>query len=168
MKNIAIIGPESSGKTTLSRALSSYFEGVLIEEKARAYLSKIDREYNYEDVEQIAKSQWESILKHKDSTEWMFCDTELWVIELWTQEVFQKTIPWVKENLNKQPFDLYLLCYPDLQWQPDPLREAPELETRVQYFEWFKDRLEEDDIPFKVIKGDNDRKGQAINHINSL
>lgn len=161
MKKVAIIGPESSGKSVLTNFLAEDFNGIAIEEMAREYLEKNGSEYTLEDVEKIAKLQWEAIQKHRESQNWVFCDTELLVIELWTQEVFETSIPWVKEQLHKQPFDYFLLCKPDLPWSPDPLRETPDLKTRERYFYWFEEQLLKYSYKYSVIKGE-DREMKAI------
>ncbi len=64
---IAFIGPESSGKTTLSKYFSSKYNAPLVEEFSREYLSKIQTNYAYSDLEIIAKTQFEQILNTSNS-----------------------------------------------------------------------------------------------------
>src|SRR5690606_33055147 len=96
IKKIAIIGPESTGKSTLTKALASKFGEPWVEEYARPYLEKLDREYQYGDLLEIAKGQ----LKLEDQREklakrMLFCDTNLYVIKVWSDHKFQKTDPWI-------------------------------------------------------------------------
>lgn len=74
---ITIVGAESSGKTTLAQLLSSYFNCTWIPEYARDYLEGLGKDYTEEDLDIIAKRQWEEISKiislrwsveHEDST----------------------------------------------------------------------------------------------------
>ena len=58
MTRIIITGPESSGKSTISKELSNYFNFPLIEEYARTYLKKIERGYEIHDLVKIAKTQY--------------------------------------------------------------------------------------------------------------
>lgn len=167
MMKVAIIGPESSGKSVLTQQLSDHFGGHCIPEYARTYLENRIGDYTIDDVNHIAQQQFKAINECINTNDWMFCDTELYVIELWTQEVFEQSIPWVKDALNEQLFDYYLLCTPDLPWTPDPLRETPDKEERKRYFEWFKKRLKNDKKPFGVVSGlENERLTCAISHLN--
>lgn len=164
MKKVAIIGPESSGKTVLTHFLADHFSGIHIEEKARNYLHQLSEPYTLQDVENIAKLQWGAIQQYQNENQWLFCDTELLVIALWTQEVFQTSIPWVQDSLAHQPFDHFLLCAPDLPWHPDPLREAPDLATRKRYFNWFENQLQNIGYPYSIIKG-KEREALAIQQL---
>ncbi len=60
---ITIVGPESSGKTTLARQLAGYYTCPLVPEYAREYLERLDRPYSEEDLFLIAKGQLEGILE---------------------------------------------------------------------------------------------------------
>lgn len=54
----------------------------------------------------------------------MVLDTDLAVIWVWWCVKFGPPPTWLERALNAQPARLYLLCQPDLPWQPDPLRES--------------------------------------------
>ena len=56
---IVITGAESTGKSTLTEQLANHFKVPFIPEIAREYIEKLDRKYNYNDVEQIARLQVE-------------------------------------------------------------------------------------------------------------
>ena len=60
IKKIAVIGPESTGKSTLSEALAKALNTVWVPEYARAYLGKLERPYEEKDLLEIAKGQIES------------------------------------------------------------------------------------------------------------
>jgi nicotinamide riboside kinase len=60
---ITIVGPESSGKTTLARQLSNLYGSPWVPEFAREYLEGLGRSYTADDLEVIARGQLESILK---------------------------------------------------------------------------------------------------------
>jgi nicotinamide riboside kinase len=55
MKKIAIIGPESTGKSTLANQLSNELSFPLVPEFAREYLKNLNREYKYSDLSEIAQ-----------------------------------------------------------------------------------------------------------------
>ena len=57
MHKIIVTGPESSGKTTLSKSLSKNLNGKLVNEFARNYLTKNNNTYNIENLLEIAQNQ---------------------------------------------------------------------------------------------------------------
>ena len=59
MIKVIFTGTESTGKTTLCRQISKYYNYPFIKEYSRDYLLKIDRKYNKKDLVEIAKKQIE-------------------------------------------------------------------------------------------------------------
>lgn len=57
IKKIVIIGPESTGKSTLCQQLADYYKTLWCPEYAREYLLKHGTNYTYEDLLEIAKGQ---------------------------------------------------------------------------------------------------------------
>ena len=169
-KRILILGPESTGKSTLAEKLARHFAEPWVPEVAREYLEKLDRPYAYEDLLQIGKQQ----MRTEDelalqANNYLFCDTDLRVIQVWSQHRYGKVDPWVLEELARRTYDLILLCAPDLPWQADPLREHPELEMRQQFFEIYKQLSQASGIPWILISGDTDKRlSTAIQTVESL
>ena len=57
IKKIVVIGPESTGKSTLSQQLAEHYKTAWIPEYAREYLLKNGTEYSFDDLYKIAKGQ---------------------------------------------------------------------------------------------------------------
>jgi nicotinamide riboside kinase len=57
IKKFVIIGPESTGKSTLCGQLADHFDTLWVPEYAREYLEKNGTDYNYGDLLTIAKGQ---------------------------------------------------------------------------------------------------------------
>ena len=151
---IAITGPESSGKTTLARALAKRFGTVFTPEFARYYLEQLDRPYGYADLERIAR--WQLLWQQRDADRakgLFFCDTDLVVIKVWSDVRFGRTDPWIIQQLEQNPFDLTLLCHPDIPWEDDPLRENP-LDRQALLLLYLQE-LNRFQIPFIEIRGDD-------------
>ncbi len=169
-KRILILGPESTGKSTLAEKLAMHFEEPWVPEVAREYLEKLDRPYAYEDLLQIGKQQMQ--LEDElamQAQHFLFCDTDLRVIQVWSQHRYGKVDPWVLEELARRTYDLILLCAPDLPWQSDPLREHPEFEMRQQFFEIYQQLSQTSGIPWILISGDTDKRlSTAIQVVGSL
>jgi NadR type nicotinamide-nucleotide adenylyltransferase len=154
-KRILILGPESTGKSTLAEALARHYGDPWVPEVAREYLEQLGRPYVYADLVLIGKAQMglEDRLAAAASR-YLFCDTDLRVIQVWSQYRFGKVDSWVIEELERRTYDLILLCATDLPWQADPLREHPDLEIREQLFEEYLEITHQSRIPFKIISGD--------------
>ena len=156
---IAFTGPESSGKSTLSKKIAEDFDAFYSPEYAREYLEERNGEYSYEDLEVIAKEQskrWFSGILQ--AAPLMILDTELTTIKIWSEVRFGKTSEWLEEHYLNQNIDLYVLCKPDLKWQDDPLRESPSIEEREDLFRLYKNELEELNRPYAIVSGEGDQR----------
>ena len=169
-KRILILGPESTGKSTLAEKLAKHFAEPWVPEVAREYLEKLDRTYAYEDLLQIGKKQMQ--LEDElamQAQHFLFCDTDLRVIQVWSQHRYGKVDPWVLEEIARRTYDLILLCATDLPWKADPLREHPDLEMRQQFFEIYKQLSQASGFPWVLISGDTaQRLSTAIQEVGSL
>lgn len=158
-KRILILGPESTGKSTLAEDLANHFGEPWVPEFAREYLEKIGRPYRFEDLVEIGKGQilLEDELAEK-AQKFLFCDTDLRVIHVWSEHRFGKTDPWVFKEIDIRRYDLILLTDTDLPWEPDPLREYPELEMRQYFFEKYRQLAQESGFPFVIVSGDREQR----------
>ncbi|MEE4260976.1 MAG: ATP-binding protein [Bacteroidales bacterium] len=166
-KRISITGPESTGKSELAANLARHYKTVYVPEYSREYLKDIGTDYSLEDVLKIAQGQLASEMKYLDMTnQYLFCDTDMLVAKIWCREVYKKVPEWIERMLVEHPYDLYLLCYPDLEWQPDVLRENPE--NREYLFEQFVKELEHYNFNYRVVKGqDSERLKNAITFVDN-
>jgi nicotinamide riboside kinase len=121
MLKIAITGPESTGKSDLSHALASHFQGKVLHEYAREYLETRGPSYLQETVEQIAREQMRQqneLLLQNDRH--VFFDTDLLVCRIWLEFVFGKCPQHIVLESLKPVFSHTLLMNIDLPWQADP------------------------------------------------
>ncbi|WP_186755766.1 AAA family ATPase [Echinicola salinicaeni] len=155
LKKVVIIGPESTGKSTLSEALAKHYGVPWVPEYAREYIESLDRTYHYEDLLEIARGQVQlEDTKAQEAKELLFCDTDLHVIQVWSEHKFRKTSPWVIEEIQKRNYDLYLLTDIDIPWQEDPQREHPEPDMRQFFYDWYERLLLGTGVPVVKISGD--------------
>ena len=168
IRRIALIGPESTGKTTLCPQLAEHYKTVWVPEYARLFMTKLKREYNYEDVIHCARVQMltedEMI---SQANHFLFCDTELINYKIWFEDKFNKVPEWLEEEIEKRKYDLYLLTSPDLPWIAENVRENP---TRRKYFfDLYLQELEIRNFRFRIISGTGgSRLSLAINLIDSI
>lgn len=157
---VAIIGPESTGKTQLARQLGGHFHSPWVAEYAREYVSRLDRPYTFDDVEAIARRQieQESAYEHggADSPRYVFFDTDLIITKVWFEYCYGFAPAFVAERLERRFFDLYLLCTPDLPWEEDPVREHGD--DRGFFFEWYLREVEALGTPYIIISGQGEER----------
>ena len=156
MFRIVISGPESSGKTDLSVYLTGLLSIPYVPEYAREYVNKLGRPFRFEDVEHIARIQWDQFLEYsKGDNPVMIMDTFLVITKIWFREVFGSVPGWIDQALEQADIDLYLLCYPDLKWKADGIRENPGV-RRMELFELYRQEIIRLNFSCAVIHG----KGQ--------
>jgi len=180
-KKIVIIGPESTGKSTLCEQLAGYYKTAWCPEYAREYLLARGKKYDYDDLLTIAKGQVAledeyiamtntpgSRLTTHDSR-LLFIDTDMYVMKVWSEFVFGKCHRYILDQIIERKYDLYLLCNTDLPWVKDELREYPDLLTRQKLFHIYKDILINQPVPWVEISGNNEERLQrAIRTVNKI
>jgi NadR type nicotinamide-nucleotide adenylyltransferase len=168
LKRIAITGPESTGKTQLTEDLAVYFKTNWVIEYAREYLESLEGNYTIEDILSIAKGQLDKEEEIARKTKGLlFTDTDLTVTKIWSEVVFNSCPAWIEKMFVQHRYDLYLLCYPDIDWEADPLRENPD--DRLYLFDRYRKELENAGFNFAIVKGRGDeRLENAINFVNRL
>jgi len=191
LKKIAIIGPESTGKSTLCELLAQHYNTQWCPEFAREYLLTHGTDYSYGDLLYIAKGQLamedeytQSLVGSSQSgvnssvqdselgtlnSKLLFVDTEMYVMKVWCEFVFGKCHRWVLDQIIERKYDLYLLCNTDLPWVKDELREYPDLKTRDTLYHIYKEIMINQSTPWVDISGDYDERLQkAIKAIDQL
>jgi NadR type nicotinamide-nucleotide adenylyltransferase len=177
LKKIVVLGPESTGKSTLCKQLAKHYDAVDCEEYARQYLQENGSKYNYEDLLTIAKGQLilEEAALQKANSEFqknqqnkIIIDTDMYVMKVWCEYVFNNCHPFILEQINSRKYDFYLLCNIDLPWAADEMREYPDEKPRQELFSIYKDLLINQNTPWGIISGlDQNRLNNAIQLIDA-
>ena len=173
MKKVVIIGPESTGKSTLCSELAAHYQTLWCPEYAREYLLKHGMNYTHEDLLTIAVGQIQleddyvkQMLKRKSGKDVLFIDTNMYVMKVWDEFVFGECHPFILDQIVERKYDLYLLCNTDLPWIADELREYPDLESREKLFHIYKDLMVNQSVPWVEISGDyEERLKEAIEFV---
>jgi len=170
---VVLFGPETTGKTTLSKALARYYNSVWVPEYAREYLQD---KWNNErktcepsDLLPIALGQMylENELSQKTNTV-LICDTNLLETKVYSEAYYSGSCdPLLEKFAIKNEYDLYLLTYIDVPWEADDLRDKPN--AREKMFQAFEDQLKKHKKPYVLLKGSKtERFKLAIREINKL
>ena len=155
MFKVGIIGPESTGKSSLARYLARRYKGTCVPEYARTYVEqKGTTEVTYEELCEIAKHQVDelSAISSQPSDSLYFFDTELIVTKVWFDYAFGRVPEWLNDAIRRYPMDTYLLTYPDIPWVPDPARSNGSDAIRMELFERYEAEIESLNIPYYIIK----------------
>lgn len=174
IKKIVIIGPESTGKSSLCKGLAGYFNTVWVKEYAREYLLKHGTHYTYENLYTIAQGQIrledEALLALAGAQQKpLIIDTDMQVMKVWSEFVFGKCDNRILTSIATRPYDLYLLCDIDLPWVKDELREYPDLQIREALFHHYKQAMVCQHVPWKIISGVNeDRLDMAVKAVKAM
>ena len=161
MMRIAITGPESSGKSTLSIALAKALGCAYLPEFARFYLQEKDATYKQADLNTIIEEQinWIREATADSNQDHVIADTDFFVLEIWEEVKFKSCSLALHQAKQSYSFDLILLCYPDIPWEADPLRESQGM-LEPLYLRYLE-KVENSQVPFGVIRGTN-RLQQAL------
>jgi NadR type nicotinamide-nucleotide adenylyltransferase len=139
IKKIAIVGPESTGKSTMSAYLADYYQTIWVPEYAREYCEKLTQPPTWQDEINMFYGQvaLEKELAPK-ANGLLICDTTFITVKIWSDEIFGQSPQEVLDALPHHHYDLYLLLNIDLPWQDDPLRDFP---TKREHFMdiWYKE-----------------------------
>lgn len=181
VKKIVIIGPESTGKSTLCKQLAAHYNTIWVKEYAREYLLKNGTDYSFETLLDIAKGQiereqlavdsWQLATKSEIANlkSQIFVDTDMYVMKVWCEFVFEKCHHWILNRIVERKYDLYLLCNIDLPWVKDELREYPDLVSRKKLYHHYKDIMVNQQVPWVDISGTyEDRLKKAIEAVDKL
>jgi len=174
-KKIVLVGPESSGKTTLSKLLSEKLNASLVNEYGAEYIDKLNlnkntrnnKNFTILDISHIAAGQ----IYSEDTTNFnngiIIYDTDLITTQIWSEIYFNMTPKWIIDESYRRKYDLYLLMDIDFDWIDEGIREFPD--KRKWHFNRLKQELDRRKINYKIISGTvENRLKQSISIIKNL
>ncbi len=168
VKKIAIVGPESTGKSTMSAYLADHYHTIWVPEFARDYCAKLTAPPTWQD--EINMFHGQLALEKKllpKANKLLICDTTFITVKIWSDHTFGKSPQEVLDELPKHPYDLYLLLNIDLPWEHDPLRDFPHM--REHFMDVWHKELHALNARYKVITGTGpERYSNAVNAIDDF
>lgn len=165
---IAVVGPESTGKSTMSAYLAKHYHTVWVPEYARDYCATLTEPCTWQDEINMFYGQLDLEAEMLPlASELLICDTTFITVKIWSDYTFGRTPQEVLDELPKHPYDLYLLLNIDLPWEEDPLRDFPHM--REHFMEiWIKE-LRALDARYVLISGTgDDRYENAVKAIDEF
>jgi NadR type nicotinamide-nucleotide adenylyltransferase len=129
-RRVVVIGSESTGKTTLARALAESLGTVWVPEygrwywEGRRYLT--DQRWETDEFRRITTAQQslEADLARRSGHGVVISDTDALVTAVWHERYLGFSDPGLEAGLTDGRPNLYLLCSPDFAWVQDGTRES--------------------------------------------
>jgi HTH-type transcriptional repressor of NAD biosynthesis genes len=162
VKRVVIMGPESVGKSTLTKNLAKHYNTNFVEEYGRTVFERNGNKIGIEDFIPISVGRQE-IENHqiKSSNKIIFCDTEDITTYLFSRMYFPDDYKSIENILldrlyKNGNYDLYILLKPDCEGVQDGTRQF--LEERIEHYEVIKTELEKYKCNFIEISGNWDER----------
>ena len=156
LKKIVVMGPESSGKSTLCAALAAALGTVWVQEYARTYLEARGQINILHEAELLAIAEGQLAAEDEAALHangYLICDTDLHMVRIWGETIYNCCHRHILEAIAARKYDSYLLAYPDIPWMPDPLRAYPDIKDRHHFYLQYLDTAQHSGLPFHIIKG---------------
>lgn len=153
IQKIAVVGPESTGKSTMATYLANHFDTLAIPEYSRYYCEDLNREYTLQDEVNMFYGQvaLEEALLPLAHNHLVICDTTILTVKIWCDHLFQHTPEKILKEIQSREYTGYLLMDIDLPWEDDPLRDFPE--KREYFMSVWKKELDALRAPYIKVSG---------------
>jgi HTH-type transcriptional repressor of NAD biosynthesis genes len=171
-KRVCIVGAESTGKTTLARALAGRLLTTWVEEYGRQYtvvkLARDDPEWRSEEFVHIAAEQ----SRREDAAarlanRVLVCDTDAFATVIWHKRYLGGPCPDVEAIAARGRIGLYLLTGDEIPFEDDGLRDGEHI--RHEMHRWFAEALAAQQVPWQLLRGSHEtRLERALALIDSL
>ncbi|WP_174873846.1 AAA family ATPase [Vogesella oryzae] len=162
---IAIVGPESCGKSTLAADLAAALQqhgiaAAVVPEYARDYYASREYRPTPADVLAIARGQLAAEAAQAAQVEVLLCDTTVLTCRIWAEVAFGAAETALLALDRPQDYALTLLTAADIPWQYDPLRSHPE--QRDWLFGLYRAALDAAAVDYCVVTGSRQQRLAAV------
>jgi NadR type nicotinamide-nucleotide adenylyltransferase len=159
LPRVALLGGESTGKTTLAGALAEALGTSWVPEYGRELWERQGGELAFEDMEHIAQTQ----VRHEQrlaltARDVLVCDTTPLTTLLYSEVMFGHATQ-ALQQLARRPYALTLLCAPDFAFVQDGTRRDESF--RADQHAWYRKVMQERGIEFTELAGPVARRVQV-------
>jgi len=151
VRRVCLLGGESSGKTTLARALARRLGTAWVPEVGRELWEAQGGRLDYADMRRIAEGQAareEALLRA--AHRWLVCDGGALTTVFYSLDGYGRVDPAVRA-LARQPYAHTFLCAPDFPFVQDGTRR--DAAFRARQFRWYAAVLRARGIPYVLLEG---------------
>jgi HTH-type transcriptional repressor of NAD biosynthesis genes len=172
VKRFAVLGPESSGKSTLVTALGEAFNTIAVHEYARPYFDEMVRagmrapgEFTVEDLSNVARGQRvaeESLAFRANRV--MFVDTDSLTTKIWMNHLYPGLhLPWLEQDALERKYDYSFVLDPrDVPYEAQDQRVMKDINERVAFKQNIVIELEKAKRPFIILRGSFEAKVKTV------
>lgn len=162
VERIALLGGESTGKTTLAEALAKALNTRWVAEYGRELWEEKGGNLTYPDMLHIAQTQ---IAREANlaasSLRYLVCDSSPLTTYFYSLALFDRCEPELRELAERQYTQVFL-CAADFDFVQDGTRRDSEFRNAQQ--QWYEQQLAARDIPYTILHGNvESRVQQALN-----
>jgi NadR type nicotinamide-nucleotide adenylyltransferase len=153
---VAILGAESTGKSTLAPALAARYGTLWVPEYLREFVETRQRVPFEHDQVEIARTQREredAMAALPAARRYLFCDTTPLMTAVYSRIYWGRVPPDLLAMEAAHDYAYTLVAGLDLPWVPDGLQRESE-EVREQVHACLLAVLRERGIPFTLLEGD--------------
>ncbi len=162
---VAILGAESTGKSTLAEALAARFGTLWVPEYLREFVDVHGRVPHEQDQYGIALEQRaREDAAAAQAMRLLVCDTTPLMTAVYSQQYWGRVDAQLAALAASHDYAFTLVCAPDLPWVPDGLMRDSD-EVRQAEHRLVIDALEKRHIPFTLLRGgleDRLRQAEAV------
>ena len=159
VKRVCLIGPESTGKTTLAKELAREFNATYVPEFGRYYCEVFGNECDVEDLRAIVRGHNLMVqFAERKAFRLLILDTDAVMTAIWA-DVLLGSRP---DDLDRVdvPADFYLLTDVDVPFQADAIRYFPEQVKRSDMLSRCRKELERRALAFAFISGSREARAK--------
>lgn len=158
---IALLGAESTGKTTLAQMLARRLGAPWVPEYGRELWEEKDGRLEFEDLERIADEQLRREAELAPDSGVLVCDTNASTTELWSRRLFGRASPRLVELAAATAGDyVTFLCDDDFDWVQDGTRESAL--ARTEFHRLVKADLDRRGIYYEALRGTLDERVRQV------
>jgi HTH-type transcriptional repressor of NAD biosynthesis genes len=173
IKEICVVGAESTGTTTMAKALAEQYKTVWIPEYGRLYAeaklyTKNANQWTTDEFVHIAQEQsrLEDTMKHL-ANKVLICDTNAFATAIWHERYMGKQSEEVKQLASQRKYDLYLLTDVAIPFVQDGTRDGEHIREWMHHR--FESELQKQSTPYAVLSGNHEKRlKKAITIIDTL
>ena len=169
VRRVAILGAESTGKSTLAAALAVHYSTVWVPEYLREFVATEGRVPFEADQFRIAQVQQER--EHAaaaGANRFLFCDTTPFMTAIYSGVYWGRVDPQLAALDAEYDYAATLVAAPDMPWVADGLQRESEA-VRLEVHQALIDKLERRAVAYTLLTGSlEQRLAQAQRLLNQI
>lgn len=167
-RRVCVLGAESTGTTTLARALAAAWETNWVEEFGREYSERKqaagDTTWATPEFLEIAHEQVRrENAAARVANKVLICDTNAFATGLWHRRYVGSRSAEVEAIGRSSRCDLYLLTGDEIPFVQDGLRDGEHV--RHEMHRWFEEALAAQPVPWKLVRGSPEARLREANEL---